>query len=229
MIAFPVGETTAPGYLALPRGGEGPGVLVLHAWWGLNDFFKAFCDRLAQEGYAALAPDVYHGKIATTIDEAKQIRKTSESEQEQEQALAELTAAVTYLRQHPATKGQGIACVGFSMGGWSSFELSVARPADVVAVAAFYGVGNPEADYSAARAVYLGQYVEHDEWEEDEYVDLLEKKLHADGREATFYRYPGISHWFMEENRPDVYNTQAARVAWERLLEFLRRHLAQAA
>ncbi|HEU5200634.1 MAG TPA: dienelactone hydrolase family protein [Ktedonobacterales bacterium] len=229
MITFPVGEGTAPGYLALPKSGEGPGVLVLHAWWGLNDFFKAFCDRLAQEGYVALAPDVYHGKIATTIDEAQQIRKTFESEQEQAQALAELTAAVTYLRQHPAVKGQGIACVGFSMGGWSSYELSVIRPADVVAVAAFYGVGDPAADYSAARAAYLGQYVLHDEWEEDEYVDLLEKKLRADGREATFYRYPDLSHWFMEDNRPDVYNAEAARVAWERLLVFLSRHLTRAA
>ena len=226
MIAFPIGEGTAPGYLALPRGGEGPGVLVLHAWWGLNDFFKAFCARLAQEGYVAFAPDVYHGKIATTIEEAQQLRKVYEGEQER--AFAEMSAAVTYLRQHPATRGQGIACVGFSMGGWSSFELSVARPADVVAVVAFYGIGDPAADYSAARAVYLGQYVEHDEWEEDEYVDLLEAKLRAAGREATFYRYSGISHWFMEENRPDAYNAEAARVAWERMLEFLHRHLTQA-
>jgi carboxymethylenebutenolidase len=139
-----------------------------------------------------------------------------------------MTAAVTYLRQHPAVRGQGIACVGFSMGGGSSFELSVVRPADVLAVAAFYGTGDPEVDYSAARAVYLGQYVEHDEWEEDEYVDQLEAKLRADGREATFYRYSGVSHWFMEENRPDVYNAETARVAWERLLEFLHRQLARA-
>lgn len=228
MIAFPVGEGTTPGYLALPKGGEGPGVLVLHAWWGLNDFFKGFCDRLAQAGYVALAPDVYHGNIATTIEEAQRLRQSAERDEEQARARADLDAAVTYLRQHPATRGQGIACVGFSMGGWSAYELSRARPSDVAAVVAFYGIGDPAADYSAARAVYLGQYAEHDEWEEDEYVDLLEKKLLASGRERTFYRYSGVSHWFMEENRPDVYNAEAARVAWERMLEFLRRHLAQA-
>lgn len=223
MIAFPVGEGTAPGYLALPRGGEGPGVLVLHAWWGLNSFFKEVCERLAQAGYVALAPDVYHGKIATTIEEAQQLRKVYEGEQEQ--ALADMTAAVTYLRQHPAVRGQGIGCVGFSMGAWSAYELSCARPSDIVAVVAFYGVGNPEADYSGARAVYLGQYVEHDEWEPDEFVNQLETKLRADGREATFHRYSGAGHWFMEENRPDAYNAEAARVAWERTLDFLRLHL----
>ena len=228
MIAFPVGEGTTPGYLALPKGGEGPGVLVLHAWWGLNDFFKGFCDRLAQAGYVALAPDVYHGNIATTIEEAQRLRQSAERDEEQARARADLDAAVTYLRQHPATRGQGIGCVGFSMGGWSAYELSRARPSDVAAVVAFYGIGDPAADYSAARAVYLGQYAEHDEWEEDEYVDLLEKKLLADGRERTFYRYSGVGHWFMEENRPDDYNAEAARVAWERTLEFLRRHLARA-
>ena len=224
MITFPVGEDTAPGYLALPSGGEGPGVLVLHAWWGLNDFFKEFCDRLAQEGYVALAPDLYHGNVATTIEEAEHLAE----ERDTEQARADIAAAVTYLRQHPAVRGQGIACVGFSMGGSSAYELSHTRPADIVAVVAFYGGGDPAADYSAARAVYLGQYVEHDEWEPDEYIFPLETKLRADGREVTFYRYSGVGHWFMEANRPDAYNAEAARVAWERTLEFLRHHLARA-
>ncbi|HEU5369362.1 MAG TPA: dienelactone hydrolase family protein [Ktedonobacterales bacterium] len=224
MIEFPAGEGTASVYLALPAQGTGPGVLVLHAWWGLNAFFKGVCDRLAREGFVALAPDVYHGKIATTIEEAQQIRKVFESEREQVQTLAEMTAAVMYLRQHPATRGQGIACVGFSMGASYAYAMSCDRPSDIAAVVAFYGAGDAEADYSAARAAYLGQYVEHDEWEEDEYVDQLEAKLRADGREATFYRYAGLKHWFMEENRPE-YDAEAAALAWQRTLDFLRRHV----
>ncbi|HEY7357203.1 MAG TPA: dienelactone hydrolase family protein [Ktedonobacterales bacterium] len=224
MIEFPVGEGTVSGYLALPAAGKGPGVLVLHAWWGLNNSFKGVCDRLAREGYVALAPDVYHGKIATTIEEAKQLRKVFEREQEQAQTLAEVTAAVAYLRGHPAVQGQGIGCVGFSLGASYAYDMSCARPSDIAAVVAFYGAGDAEADYSAARAAYLGQYVEHDEWEEDEYVDQLEAKLRADGREATFYRYAGLKHWFMEENRPE-YNAEAAALAWQRTLEFLHRHV----
>ena len=243
-IEFPAGERAVSGYLALPAQGTGAGargeaenaeaqprqapaaggagVLVLHAWWGLNDFFKGFCDRLAQAGFVALAPDLYHGKIATTVEEAKQIRKEMETEQHAEQSSAEASSAVTYLRQHPAVRSQGIACVGFSLGAMYAYELSCAHPSDVVAVAAFYGAGDASADYSAARAVYLGQYAEHDEWEEDEYVDQLEAALHAAGREATFYRYSGVKHWFMETTRPAEYNAEMANLAWQRLLDFLR-------
>ncbi len=222
MIEFPVGDHAVAAHLALPKSGEGPGVLVLHAWWGLNDFFKQVCDRLAREGFVALAPDLYHGNIATTIEEAQRLSK----ERDDKQALADMLAAVTYLRQHPAVQGQGIGCVGFSMGAWSAFELSCVCPLDIVAVAAFYGSG-PEADYSAARAVYQGHFAVGDEWEEDEYVNQLETRLREAGREVTFYRYSGVGHWFMEENRPDVYNAEAARLAWQRTLDFLHSALVK--
>ncbi len=223
MIEFPVDNGTAPGYLALPPQGKGPGILVLHAWWGLNDFFKAFCERLTREGFVVLAPDLYHGKIATTIEEAKQLVGTLQGEGG-ERADRDIAGAVAHLRQHPAVQGQGVGCVGFSLGASFAYSMSCARPADVAAVVAFYGAGDAEADYSAARAAYLGQYVEHDEWEEDEYVDQLEAKLRADGREATFYRYGGLKHWFMETNRPDAYNAAAAALAWQRTVDFL--HIA---
>ncbi len=224
MITFPAGEGTTSGYLTLPKHGEGPGVLVLHAWWGLNRFFRAVSERLAQQGFVVLAPDLYHGNIATTIEEAERLagevlRGT--------QAEADIAGAVAYLRQHPAVKGQGIGCIGFSLGALFAFSASCARPSDIAAVVAFYGT-HPEADYSAARAAYLGHYAEGDEWEPDELVTQTETALRAAGREYTFYRYSGVKHWFFEEHRPDAYNAEAARVAWKRTLEFLRRHLVQA-
>lgn len=223
MIEFPVGAGAAPGYLALPQrgAGEGPGVLVLHAWWGLNDFFKECCERLAREGYVALAPDLYHGQIATTIEGARQLAKALDDTQ----ADADIAGAIAYLRQHPAVRGQGIGCVGFSMGAMFAFSLSCTLPEEIAAVVAVYGTG-PEVDYASARAAYLGHFARGDEWEEDEYVDQLEAALRTAGREATFYRYSGVTHWFMEENRPDAYNAEAAALAWQRTLDFLRRHLA---
>jgi carboxymethylenebutenolidase len=226
MIDFPVENGNASGYLALPAQGTGPGIMVLHAWWGLNDFFKGFCDRLAREGFVVLAPDLHHGKIATTIEEAKQLVQALNADKG-ERANRDIVGAVAYLRGHPAARGQGIGCVGFSLGASYAYSMSCDMPADVAAVVAFYGAGDAEADYSAARAVYLGHYVEHDEWEEDEYVDQLEAKLRADGREATFYRYSGIKHWFMEENRPDAYNAEAAALAWQRTVDFLHHALPE--
>jgi len=142
-----------------------------------------------------------------------------------ERAERDIAGAIAYLRGHPAVTGQGVGCMGFSMGASFAYSMSRARPADVAAVVAFYGAGDAEADYSAARAAYLGHYVEHDEWEEDEYVDQLEAKLRADGREATFYRLAGLKHWFMETNRPDEYNAEAAALAWRRTVDFLHNAL----
>ncbi len=223
MIDFPVADDTAPGYLALPRRGDGPGILLLHAWWGLNDFFQATCDRLAQEGFVVLAPDLYHGKRATTIEEAERLSEALSGAQ----ARAEIAGAVAYLRQHPAVRGQGIGCIGFSMGAMFAFSTSCALPEDIAAVVVFYGSG-PEADYTAARAAYLGHFAPGDEWEPDEFVNKTEAALRSAGRDVTFYTYPGTGHWFFEENRPDAYNAESAQLAWQRTLDFLRDHLPQA-
>src|SRR5262249_26518049 len=152
-----------------------------------------FCDRLAQEGFVALAPDLYHGKIATTIDEAKQLL----AERDTERALADIAGAVAYLQQHPAVQGKGLGCIGFSMGASFAAGLSCEMPEAIAAVVVFYGT-EIEVDYSAARARYLEHFAVGDEWEPDEYVDQLEEVLKKAGREATFYRYSGVGHWFME-------------------------------
>ena len=223
MIEFPGGTGMASGYLALPGSGKGPGVLLLHAWWGLNDFFKEVCERLAQEGYVTLAPDLYHGQRATTVEQAERLAEALSGTL----ARAELAGAAAYLRQHPAVQGQGIGCLGFSMGAAFAFSLSCTLPDDIAAVVAFYGT-SPDADYAASRAAYLGHYAEGDEWEPDEDVAKTEIALRAAGKQVIFYRYAGVKHWFFEEHRPDAYNAEGARVAWERTRDFLRRHLAQA-
>jgi carboxymethylenebutenolidase len=216
MAEFDVDGRTASGYLAVPEGGHGPGVLVLHAWWGLTPFFEGVCDRLAAEGFVALAPDRYGGPTAKTIEEATDLQRLEDPGRTE----AELVAAVDYLLGHDAVTGDGLATMGFSAGAAWALLLSTLKPNQVKAVVAFYG--SWPMDYSGAQAAYLGHYAETDEWEPTEQVRGTEEALRAAGREVTFYTYPDVDHWFFEQDRPDSYDAEATRLAWERTIEFLR-------
>src|SRR5262245_66322114 len=110
MVTFDAGGRGASGYLALPQPGHGPGVLVLHAWWGLKPVFQNVCDRLAAEGFVALAPDLYQGRTAATIEEAQALLEQRDFELMQ----ATATGALAFLRSHPAARGGAVGTLGFS-------------------------------------------------------------------------------------------------------------------
>ena len=221
MVEFKAGSNPGRGYLALPSHPKGA-VLVLHAWWGLNDFFKGFTDRLATQGYVALAPDLRNGAVATTVEEAEALMKRSSDDLSKSIVLG----AVDHLRSLPAVGGRRIGAIGFSMGGGWALWLSVQRPEDVAAVVVFYSTEYPErGDYSKTRASYMGHYAPDDEWEPIEGVRALESQLRASGREAEFHFYPGTKHWFFEENRPKEYAPGPASQAWNRTLDFLNSKL----
>jgi len=213
--------TSENGYLVLPESNKGTGVLVLHAWWGLNDFFKGFCERLAKEGFVVLAPDLYHGRTATTIDEAKQLR----SKLNQKQVSTDILSAVEQLLALPAVTSTSLGAIGFSLGGHWALWLSLAKPEFISAVTVFYGTKN--ADYSQAQAAYLGHFAESDEWVATSGVKKLEKSLRTANRPATFYVYEGTGHWFFEKDRKEAYNAKAAELAWKRTLEFLQKQLGR--
>ena len=121
------------GCLELPASGKGPGVLVLHAWWGLNPFFRSLCQLLAENGFVAFAPDLYHGQTAGTIDQAKVLR----AKLNQQKAFAEIIRAAETLSAHEALTGKSIAVIGFSLGARFALELSVVKPEFIRAVVAF--------------------------------------------------------------------------------------------
>ncbi len=207
-------------YLAVPPSGKGPGVLVLHAWWGLNDFFRDFCDRLAQEGFVALAPDLFSGKIARTVEEAQRLLPQLNEEQVVPPILR---SAVEALRRHPAVSGKGLGVVGFSLGGYWALWLAAQQPEVIRAVTIFYSTG--EGDFQQSRAAFLGHFAEKDPYEPEAGVKELEKTLKDANRPTTFYTYPGTGHWFFEKDRQDAYNAQAAQLAWDRTIAFLRDQL----
>jgi carboxymethylenebutenolidase len=206
------------GCLEHPSTGQGPGVLILHAWWGLNPFFRDLCKRLAGEGFVVFAPDLYHGQIARTIDEATQLR----SKLKQKEAFTEISAAAEYLSALETTTDKNLGVIGFSLGARFALELSVAKPEIIRAVVAFYG--NNNLDYSPAQAAYLGHFAEDDDWVAASGVKKLEKSLRAAGRPMIFHTYPGTGHWFFEQDRSDAYNAPAAQLAWKRTIEFLKTH-----
>jgi carboxymethylenebutenolidase len=217
MVEFKTETGKGTGYLALPEKSRGD-VLVLHAWWGLNDFFKGFADRLASHGFLALAPDLQQGNVANTVSEAKELM----SKVNEESRGPIVLGALDYLRSHPSQSGQKMGLVGFSMGAAWALWLSTTRPEEVGRVVTFYGTYSG-LDFSKAKASFLGHYAPEDEWEPPNDVKAMEQKIREANREATFHFYPGTKHWFFEEDRPDAYDQAAAGVAWTRTIEFLNK------
>ena len=217
-------QSQPEGFLAVPPTGQGPGVLVLHAWWGLNDTMKAFCNRLADAGFVAFAPDLYHGKVADTIPDAEALVKDLNANNLQ--ASAKIAEATRFLSEQVGEAGRGLAVIGFSLGANYALDLSNADPEHIRSVVVCYGTGGD--DFSNSKADYLGHFAENDTYEPKPYVDELEEILRQAGRPVTFYRYPGIGHWFMEPDREQAYNPEAADLAWERTLAFLKRSPAAA-
>jgi carboxymethylenebutenolidase len=213
-IQLKVNDKVTHAYLAAPQNG-GPGVLVLHAWWGLKPFFKQVCDQLAKQGFSALAPDLYQGRIAATIDEAKALIEERDSE-----LMGDIVKAA---KDHLTSLcgGKTIAVMGFSMGAAWSLAVAENEP-DVSAAVLFYGAG--EADFSKVKAKILGHFAEVDEWEPLEYVRMMEDGMKAAGVDVTLHLYPKAAHWFVEEDRPE-YDSTSALLAWSRTYEFLRKNL----
>jgi carboxymethylenebutenolidase len=187
-------------------------VLVLHAWWGLTEPFRQACDRLAEAGFMALAPDLYHGKTTATVEEAQALGAALD--RDVELVRGDIAGAVQVLRQHDATKlaaGRGkLALVGFSLGGAYALDLSVTLAQEIAAVVTFYA-SYPGLDYSGAQAAYLCHFAQDDPFEPAESVAEMEQALQAAGRPVTAHTYLGTTHWFFEENRPE-YDAQAARL-----------------
>lgn len=212
MQSFDVNGKSHQGYLALPPSGKGPGLLFLHAWWGLTDFFKSQCDRFAAEGFVTFAPDFFDGKQTADREEAGKLVSGSESDFPAMQALAE--AAAMHLQKHPAVTGKKLAVIGFSFGAAYALVLDEALPEAFDRVVLFYGMAG--ADVNKSKAKVLAHFAETDEFEPIENVH----KMKAPNLEV--YVYPGTGHWFFESNRSDAYNAEAAKLAWERTLAFLK-------
>ncbi|MBW7918540.1 MAG: dienelactone hydrolase family protein [Anaerolineales bacterium] len=205
-------------YLAVPKSALRGGILVLHAWWGLNDFAKQFCNRLANEGYLVLAPDLYGGETAETPADAKRLRQ---AKIKSDPTLYQILDAFERLKNDSGDAPLGL--VGFSLGAWLGLWLVEEKPKEIAATVLFYGARG--GDFAQTKSAFLGHYAETDEFVSDSGRKKLARTLKAAGRQVEFHVYSDTRHWFFESDRPE-YNEEAARLAWERTLAFLRDRLA---
>lgn len=230
MIEFPSNGHTCSGYLAVPRSGRGAGVVVIQEWWGLVAHIKDVCDRLAAEGFVALAPDLYHGKAVSNQepDEAGKLAMGLRMDE----ATRDILGAVSWLGASDATTGDRVGVVGFCMGGALSLHAAAQSPA-VAAAAAFYPgmmfLEKAGFDVTRVRGAMLGHLASEDGSYTREQVEAMERRASAAGNDLEVHWYQGAGHAFFNDTRPEVYRPEASRQAWDRTLAFFRKHLATTA
>ena len=219
MVDFPSNGGTTQGYLATPTSGKGPGVLVIQEWWGLVPHIKRVCDRLAAEGFSALAPDMYHGKTADEPDGAGKLFMALNIAQ----AEKDLGGAAKYLGQQSSTAKVG--CVGFCMGGQLALFAGTLNP-NVGAVVDFYGIHpNVKPDYAKLSGPVLGLFAEKDSSVTPQTAREVDAAIKKAGKQSEIHIYPNVDHAFFNEDNTGAYNKAAADDAWRRTITFFRQHL----
>jgi carboxymethylenebutenolidase len=221
IVKFTANGREAEGYLAIPAKGTGPGLIVMQEYWGLVSHIKAVTDRLAGEGFVALAPDFYHGETTTSPDQAMKMLMSLRVDE----AEKELRGAVSYLLAHKALSPKRVGTIGFCMGGALSLFAASKNP-EIAAAVVFYGVHpNIKPDLANLKAPVLGIYAEKDGFVSQDVVKALDADLTRLGKRHEFHTYPGADHAFFNDTGKN-YNKQAAEQAWARTLTFLRQELS---
>lgn len=225
MVTFASNGDTAEGYLALPESGSGPGVVVIQEWWGLVPQIKTVADRVAANGFVALAPDLYHGASTTEPDEAMRMLMGLAMDR----AAKDIAGAATYLAERSETTGRGIGCMGFCMGGSLALWSATIAP-EIVAAVGFYPA-IPWDRIDPAWSSYDGKAAiihacEEDGGPEAPGIVAAKEAIEAAGGTVAVYGYPGTKHAFYNGDRPEVFDPEASALARERTLGLFRERLA---
>jgi carboxymethylenebutenolidase len=217
-IDTPDGGTDA--YLSLPADPPAPGVVALHAWWGFNQDFRDFVDRLAAGGFTVIAPDLFDGTVLDTIEAAEKFGEELDEEHNAERLLGRAAAALDHLLAMPETRGARAAVLGFSFGGVYARWLAKQRP-EVAAIVTYYG-GAWDPPGAASKAHWLSHWAADDPYEDP--ADARESVAAEAERGAEAHFYDGTKHWFAEPSRPEFVEG-AAELSFGRTTEFLHASL----
>jgi carboxymethylenebutenolidase len=219
------GDGGASGYLAIADTGSGPGVIVVQEWWGLNDQIRATADRLAADGFVALAPDLYHGELAghDEMDKAGQLMDALPAER----AARDMSLAVDHLAELDATTGDGVGVVGFCMGGVLTMLLAAGRPDRIAAAVPFYGIpqGDDQPDYAPMNATIRGHMAANDDFFGPDVAIALQRRLQGMGKDVSFTIHDA-GHAFMNEtNALGTYDPELRARIWPEVVAFLHERL----
>jgi carboxymethylenebutenolidase len=224
MVDFETNGSTTPGYLARPEGdGPFPGVIIIQEWWGLNDNIRDIANRFAGEGFAAFAPDLYHGDVAGNHE--PDVAQKKMMALDMARASQELVKATEHLAAQPYVDGRGIGAIGFCMGGGLALRLATDTPL-IRAVAPFYGMSPEPIDkVQSLEGPVFAVYAEHDDWIGQPVRDKLSQALREHGKTAEIKVYPGTHHGFFNDTRPDAHDREASQDAWTNVLKLFRENL----
>jgi carboxymethylenebutenolidase len=219
MVSIKSGDATLNCYMARPVGDKAsPGLVLIHEWWGLNDWVKKQADRYAGQGYVVLAVDLYRGEVAADAEHAHELMRGLADER----AVADLKSAFAYLAAHRQVGGSPVGAMGWCMGGGFSLKLAIAEPKVACSVVCY---GKPVTDVAELKKIkgpLLGIWGQMDRGIE---VVPFKHALEEAGVKATQHIYPGAGHAFLNETNKRGYDKEQAEKAWKVIDEFLKKTL----
>lgn len=223
-VTFASNGGQAHGYLAKPATGSGPGLVLIQEWWGLDDHMAELVDRFAAEGFVALAPDLYGGRVAHDADTAGQMLQ----ELPVDQAVRDLAGAVDFLLGEDSVTSAKLGAVGYCMGGGFVLQLAAQQGDKIGAAVAFYGVGPAVPDqYGSVTAPIQGHYGEQDQMYPADQAREQEQQIRTESQGSVeFFYYPAGHAFHNDKDELGTYDAESAKLAWDRTLEFLRAHVS---
>lgn len=221
-VSYMIDNIKVKGYLAMPKDAKNlPAVILIHEWWGLNDNMKDMANKFAEQGYVALAVDLYDGQVATVAEDAQKL--AGSVRENMDPAFKNLGAAVEYLKGLPEVDKDRIASVGWCFGGGWAYQMAK-NDMGVKATVMYYGQFSEEDDLSHMKSTIIGHFGEEDTGIKVDTVKEFQATLKTLSGNHEVYIYPNAGHGFANPDNPN-YNQEAADTAWERTMAFLGKYL----
>ncbi len=221
-VSYKSGDETVNAVMYTPQGkGPFPALVVIHEWWGLNDWVKEQASKLADQGYVTLAVDLYRGKVATTPDEAHEIMRGVP----EDRANRDLLAATSYLRTQKNIVPNRVGSIGWCWGGGYSLNLALNDPKLKVAVINYGHLATDDASLKKINAAMLGIFGGQDRGILPADVNKFEAQLKALGKTAEIHIFPDAGHGFENPMNKQTYRAEDAAQAWKLTVDFLAKNL----